>query len=109
MSFPITWVVSRFEVEVPTDAVSRLEALVDEPTPVVADDDDLVLVDGVVVLLWSPVDAVSLLVVLVLGVVVLLVLLLGFVRSAPVCAIAAGAARAMARIAVGAIFIDILR
>jgi hypothetical protein len=72
----------------------------------------LSLVDLVsVALLLSVVDLVSLpvVLVLVLGVVVLLVLLLGFERSAPVCAIAAGAARARATIAIGASFIDILR
>ena len=97
LSLPITRVddVSPLDVEVPTDAVSRLEV------PVFA----------LVALLWPVVAEVSLLVELVpvLGVALLLVLLLGLERSVPVCASAAGAARAKATIAVAAIFIDILR
>ena len=110
LSLPIIWFddVSRLEVEVPIEAVSRLVLLVDDLVPVVADD-EVLPVDGVVALLLSVVDLLSLPVVLVLGLVVLLVPLLGFARSLPVCAIAAGAARASARIAVGASFMGILR
>lgn len=119
LSLPIVSVdaVSRLEL-LPTEAVSRLEvpvelvswlgAVADDPMPVVADD-DVLPVEGVVALLLFPVVEVSFPVVLVLGVAVLLVLLLGFERSVPVCAITAGAARARARTAVGASFIGILR
>jgi hypothetical protein len=94
-------------LEAPIELVSRLEVPVDDPIPVVADE-EVLPVDGVALL--SVVDFVSLVVVVVLpGVVLLLVLLLGFERSVPVCAITAGAARAMARTAVGASFIGILR
>ena len=124
LSLPITWLddVSLLDVEVPIDVVSRLEVPVVEESRVEALPETPVLpvalvealpVDGfaVVALLLSLLDEVSLLVALVpvLGVAPVLVLLLGFERSAPVCAIAAGAARARARIAVGASFIDILR
>jgi hypothetical protein len=86
------------------------------PAPVV-DEGEVLPVEGValVALLLSVVEAVSwlvplvLLLVLVLGVAVLLVLVLGFERSVPVCAIAAGAARAIARITVGASFMYFLR
>ena len=116
LSLPITWPedVPRLELDVPTDAVSRVEVLVDAPplrSDVVVDEDVLpVEAPGVpfassVEVVVSLFGVVVLLLLLELGVAVLLVLLLGLARSVPVCAIAAGAARAMARIAVGASFI----
>lgn len=115
LSLPITWPedVPRLVLDVPTDAVSRVEVLVDGPlrSDVVVDDDVLpVEAPGVpfalsVEVVVSLLGVVALLLLLELGVAVLLVLLLGLARSVPVCAIAAGAARAMARIAVGASFI----